>query len=74
MECKDVLARLWEYLDEELGREEADSVTAHLSFCRQCHPAYCCDRALLELLARQRSACAAPPDFLVSLRVRLKQA
>jgi hypothetical protein len=47
-------------------------VAAHLSTCPQCHPAYCCDRALLELLARQRATCVAPANLLVSIRVRLK--
>jgi mycothiol system anti-sigma-R factor len=72
MECKDVLVRLWEYLDEELRPEEVTAVATHLSTCPHCHPAYCCDRALLELLARQRATCAAPADLLGSIRVRLK--
>jgi hypothetical protein len=71
MECKEVLIRLWEYLDEELRPEEAEAVAAHLLHCCQCHPAYCCDRALLELLARQRMACSAPASLVMSIRVRL---
>jgi hypothetical protein len=72
MECKEVQVRLWEYLDEELRPEESESVATHLCNCRQCYPAYCCDRALLELLARQRQACAAPADLVASIRLRLK--
>jgi len=68
MECKEVLVRLWEYLDEELRPEEALAVEAHLRDCAGCYPAYCCDRALLELLARQRTSCSAPPRLLLWVR------
>ena len=68
MECKEVLVRLWEYLDEELRPEEARAVASHLTGCPHCHPAYCCDRALLELLARQKARCTAPPALVVAVR------
>lgn len=68
MECEAVLVLLWEYLDEELGSEEAEAVGAHVSQCPSCRPAYCCDRAFLELLARQRATCSAPPTLVTSLR------
>lgn len=60
MKCEDVLLRLWEYLDQELAPEEAGAVWNHLQGCSRCHPCYCCDRAFLALLARQRSRCRAP--------------
>jgi hypothetical protein len=68
MRCEDVLARLWEYLDEELPRQEARAVCAHLTSCPHCHPAFCCDRAFLELLARQRWRCAAPVSLAAAVR------
>jgi mycothiol system anti-sigma-R factor len=71
MECKEVLICLWEYLDEELRPEEAAEVAAHLSHCGACYPAYCCDRALLDLLARQRTA-SAPAALVMSIRVQLR--
>jgi Putative zinc-finger len=73
MRCEEVLLRLWEYLDEELAREEAEAVAAHLEHCGGCHPAYCWDRALLQLLARQRLTCSAPAGLVISLRVRLPE-
>jgi hypothetical protein len=72
MECKEVLICLWEYLDEELRPEDAEAVAAHLCLCGGCYPAYCCDRALLDLLARQRTACSAPAALVTSVRARLK--
>ena len=72
MDCKEVLICLWEYLDEELRPEEAEAVAAHLGHCGTCYPAYRCDRALLDLLARQRTACSAPASLVMAIRVQLK--
>jgi mycothiol system anti-sigma-R factor len=60
MECDEVLIRLWEYLDQELTPHDAAEVKDHLHRCAHCYPAYCCDRAFLDLLARLRSSCTAP--------------
>jgi anti-sigma factor (TIGR02949 family) len=68
MECDEVLIRLWEYLDQELGPEEASSVGEHLNDCPSCLPAYCHNRALLALLDRQRHSCSAPPSLIVWVR------
>lgn len=68
MRCEEVLIRLWEYLDDELTPEEVEVITGHLKGCRRCHPAYCCDRAFLALLARQRSRCSAPASLLSRVR------
>jgi anti-sigma factor RsiW len=68
MECEEVLIRLWEYLDRELGPEEAASVGKHLHGCSRCYPAYCRDRAFLALLARQRTICPAPDPLVVWVR------
>jgi mycothiol system anti-sigma-R factor len=72
MDCEAILVLLWEYLDEELGAEEADTVRSHLSQCPSCHRAYCYDRAFRELLARQRHGCSAPPTLVVSVLSRLR--
>jgi predicted anti-sigma-YlaC factor YlaD len=72
MECEAALVLLWEYLDEELGSEEAQAVGSHVSLCPRCRPAYCCDRAFLELLARQRNQCSAPSTLVISVRSRLR--
>jgi mycothiol system anti-sigma-R factor len=72
MQCEEVLNRLWEYLDQELGLEEARRVQGHLSICAECYPAYCCDRAFLLLLARQRRAGVAPATLIRSVRTSLE--
>jgi mycothiol system anti-sigma-R factor len=68
MECEEVLERLWEYLDHELAPEETAAVRAHLGRCAACYPSFCCHRAFLELLARQRVGCSAPPALLARVR------
>jgi mycothiol system anti-sigma-R factor len=69
MQCKEVETRLWEYLDGELAPEEAQAVARHVKRCARCHPAYCCDRALLALLARQRAMGSAPPSLWLRVQV-----
>jgi len=64
MECDQVVIRLWEYLDQELASEDATEVRVHLSRCSNCYPAYCCDRALLNLLARVRNSDTAPATLI----------
>lgn len=72
MKCEAVLVLLWEYLDEELGSEEAEVVRLHVSQCPRCQPACCCDRAFLNLLARQRARCSAPAPLVASIRASLR--
>jgi anti-sigma factor (TIGR02949 family) len=72
MECDEVLIRLWEYLDQELGPEEAQGVREHLHDCLGCRPAYQCSRALLDLLARQRTSCRAPRSLVLWMHTELR--
>jgi Putative zinc-finger len=70
MECDEVLLRLWEYLDQELGPPEAAAVQNHLSRCSGCYSACRCNGAFLDLLARQRTTC--PAHLVISVRTRLR--
>lgn len=73
MECEEVLIRLWEYLDQELGAEEAQFVGKHLLGCLNCRRIYQCDRAFLDLLARQRTSCRAPQALVLWTRTSLRK-
>jgi hypothetical protein len=68
MECEEVSNRLWEYLDKELNPKETMSVGEHVHDCPWCRRSYCCSRAFLKLLARQRHACRAPDAFALRMR------
>jgi mycothiol system anti-sigma-R factor len=70
MECREVTARLWEYLDGELAAKEAAAVDHHLADCPACRPRYCCDRGLLLAVAR---ALAAPSPVPSGLRQAVRE-
>jgi mycothiol system anti-sigma-R factor len=72
MECEEVLFRLWEYLDRQVPPEEAYAIADHLGRCSGCYPAFCCDRAFLQLLARQRRSCSVPATLSQSVLARLR--
>ena len=55
MECEEVLIRLWEYLDQELGPKEAEAMRDHLDGCPSAIPLLAAAVLYFVLLARQRS-------------------
>jgi mycothiol system anti-sigma-R factor len=75
MECREVIERLWEYLDDELAAKEAAAVDGHLAGCPTCHPACRHDRAFLILVVRSLTApCPAPARLREAVRARLAAA
>lgn len=70
--CKDVMERLWDYLDGELPREAMQEFAEHIATCKRCYPQYRFEFSYLEALARQRHRLSGPSDALVQrLRVIL---
>jgi mycothiol system anti-sigma-R factor len=75
MECREVLERLWEYLDDELAAKEAAAVDGHLAGCPTCNPRCRCDRAFLVLVVRGLSApCPTPARLREAVLARLAAA
>ena len=73
MECREVIERLWEYLDDELAAEEAADLRRHLAGCRTCGPRCACDRAFLVLLVRSLTGpCRAPGELRTRLAALLR--
>ncbi len=68
--CKDVMERLWDYLDGELPPEQMQALADHLAECQRCYPQYRFEFAFLEVLARQRIRTPGPSRALVE-QVRL---
>jgi mycothiol system anti-sigma-R factor len=67
--CDQVVAKLWEYLDQELAPEASAQVQQHLEICRRCFPQYDFQRAYrVYLLQVQRES--VPP----ALRHRIFEA
>jgi anti-sigma factor (TIGR02949 family) len=50
--CDHVIAKLWEYVDGELGEEQAEKIRAHLEICGRCFPQYNFQRAYKEFIRR----------------------
>ncbi|MBI4248331.1 MAG: zf-HC2 domain-containing protein [Elusimicrobia bacterium] len=63
--CQAILRNLFELLDNEFGKTNADEFEKHLALCRKC-----CDRVEFHKAARNRlrqKAGAAPPDSFKGL-------
>ncbi|HET9038701.1 MAG TPA: zf-HC2 domain-containing protein [Gemmatimonadales bacterium] len=72
MECREVIERLWEYLDGELAAKEAAAIGRHLDECPTCHPHCSCDRTFLLVIRRSLAApYPAPAALAKALRLRL---
>ncbi len=68
--CKDVMERLWDYLDGELPPDQMQALANHLAECGRCFPQHRFEFAFLEALARQRARTPGPSEALVK-QVRL---
>ncbi|HEU4700325.1 MAG TPA: zf-HC2 domain-containing protein [Gemmatimonadales bacterium] len=75
MDCVEAIARLWEYLDDELAPTDSEALRAHLSLCRSyCRSLHAFDRAFLHCLARARAAApVAPAALLLRVQEHLQQ-
>jgi anti-sigma factor (TIGR02949 family) len=74
-DCRGVLRRLWEYLDGELPRAEADGIRAHLAECARCHPQYRFQLRFLNALITAHAGREVPrPEFVSRLRDALGSA
>lgn len=72
MKCPEVEARLWEYLDGELGAKEAQALDGHLSWCPRCRPHCRFERRFLLVVTRCLSApVPAPVTLAEAIRARL---
>lgn len=70
--CDEALRRLAEYLDGELGADEAMTVSTHLQTCRSCY-----SRAEFEQLLKSRvaelRACEMEPEFELRIRTLISE-
>lgn len=72
MKCPEDEARLWEYLDDELGAKEARALDDHLVGCPRCRPRCRFERTFLLVVTRCLSApVPAPAALAETVRARL---
>jgi mycothiol system anti-sigma-R factor len=62
IDCKGVLAKLYEYIDGELDEETIETVRAHLEKCKLCYPRYDFESAFVRFLGEHGKATV--PDKL----------
>lgn len=48
--CEEALARVYEYLDGELGADAHEEVRQHLERCRNCYPYFDFERLFLDYI------------------------
>ncbi|MEX0691368.1 MAG: zf-HC2 domain-containing protein [Gemmatimonadales bacterium] len=71
MGCHDVLDRLWDFLDAEVGPAEEAAIRRHLELCSRCYPQYVFRRAQLDLMRRVRDRVTMPPASRRALLLRI---
>jgi len=62
-DCREVLGRVFEYLDGELGEIDVVRIRQHLEECAPCLSEYDLD-VMLKALIRRSCACEAAPETL----------
>jgi len=62
-DCREVLDRVFEYLDNEMGELDCAKIKQHLEECGPCLQEYDLDQALKALI-RRSCACESAPDEL----------
>ncbi len=60
--CKEAVARLWEYLDRNLGRVRDAELDEHLGLCRHCCGELEFAKQVRDLLRRPDRASALTPE------------
>jgi mycothiol system anti-sigma-R factor len=71
--CSEVLARVYEYLDGEMGEHDAAKIHQHLEECRPCLSQYDIDLALKALLRRSCACESAPEELRTRIMVRITE-
>lgn len=74
IDCRDVMKRLWEYVDGELPEEQVPALREHLAICAQCSPQYRFQLAFLGLLSNAAAATAPRPQFVERLKTAMASA
>lgn len=70
--CKEAVARLWAYLDRNLGRVEEQELEAHLGLCRHCCGEVEFAKQIRGLLRRPGGEVEIPPEARLKLEAVLK--
>jgi mycothiol system anti-sigma-R factor len=62
MHCREILAELWAFIDQEMDAATQDQLQQHLDRCQHCFPQYDFQRAFRAFIAKKCTH-AAPPEL-----------
>jgi mycothiol system anti-sigma-R factor len=71
--CSEVLDRVYEYLDGELGEDDVARIRRHLEECRPCLSQYDIDLAMKALVRRSCACRPAPEELRERIMVRITE-
>lgn len=71
MDCRNALAKLYDYIDGEIGHAERDAIAAHVKACRHCFDQFETERLFAEVLAQRAPRPGARAEFKAHLLSRL---
>ncbi len=72
-DCSEVLNRIFEYLDGEMGSEDTKRIRVHLDECAPCLSEYDLDVAVKALVRRSMAMEAAPERLRTQIMVRITE-
>ncbi len=72
-DCSEVLYRVYEYLDGEMGRDETTRIAAHLQECGPCLEQYDLDQAVKAVVKRSCQCEEAPVELRAQIMTRITQ-
>ncbi len=73
MDCRSALAKLYEYIDGEIGHAEREAIAAHVNACRHCFDQFETERLFAELIETRASHATARVEFKQHLLARLAE-
>ena len=77
LDCQEAIARLQDYLKQELTPELAGELRAHLEHCRPCEGYARFEQSFLEMLEAQAHHCGCPGELrarvLRELRIEMER-
>jgi mycothiol system anti-sigma-R factor len=73
-DCREVLDRLYAYLDQEVAELDCTKIREHLDECAPCLREYDLDATMKALIKRSCSSEAAPQDLRTKILTTLKAA
>lgn len=72
-DCREVLDRVFEYLDGEMTEHDVAKIRQHLHECSPCLSEYDLDEALKALVRRSCGCESAPEDLRARIMVKITQ-